>query len=43
MKVIHDRKQPLSGIATERVSLTSVALCVGILIWVMANAYLSQA
>ena len=33
----------LSGATTERISLTSVAVCVGILVWVLANAYLAQA
>ena len=36
-------RRGLSGIATRRISLSSVAVCVGILVWALANAYLSQA
>jgi hypothetical protein len=41
MKVITHNLRNVSGISTERISLTSVAVCVGILAWVVANAYLA--
>ena len=31
-----------SGLATERLSLASAAVCLGILLWVIVNAYLGR-
>jgi hypothetical protein len=36
-------KMRAAGLSTDRVALTSVAVCLGILAWAVANAYLGQA
>lgn len=43
MKTPASRRGEPGGFATERISLTSAAACLGILVWVMVNAYLSHA
>jgi hypothetical protein len=41
MRVETHNPRSLSGISTGRISLTSAAVCVGILLWAVANAYLA--